>query len=74
MKNEIQKLISEMKLANEKAKIEIDKGRKLDIVVWAQFKAGYDAFSFVIDRLTLLLNAEAETNGEKDCKNDGNAV
>lgn len=21
-----------------------------------------------------LLNAEAETNGEKDCKNDGNAV
>ena len=58
MKYKIQKLIREMQSVNEKAKVEIDKGRQIDITVWAQFKERYDAFSFVIDRLTKILNEE----------------
>lgn len=63
----LKKLILELKLK----KIEsIEKMHKYKHGDWRKsipFIHEAQAFDFCIHKLTLLLNAEAETNGEKDC-------
>ena len=70
MKDVIQKLISEL----EDRKKSLELTRHDTYIKWISADFRKSECDFFIIKLTLLLNAEAETNGEKDCKNDGNAV
>ena len=68
--NTLQKLINELKDQKSKAISEREdfyyKGNLARERVFA--------LDLAIAKAEHFLNAEAETNGEKDCKNDGNAV
>lgn len=75
MSNNILKLIFISEVEKSKAEDRIYKclkdGKINEAVDYIHY---YKAFDLFIETMGLLLNAEAETNGEKDCKNDGNAV
>lgn len=74
--NNIQKLIDELEEQRLKMVKEYNTGYSSieKEKVYPIFRDCETIFKQLKQKLTLLLNAEAETNGEKDCKNDGNAV
>ena len=67
------KLKFEIEVEKEKAEKEYNElSEAQQCVLWRRYNGIDWAFSLIIQKIELLLNAEAETNGEKDCKNDGN--
>lgn len=64
--NNIQKLISELKAEKEKAHKEFKFFKKLNMPISKATEGGkFEAFSFCIEKLELLLNAETQDNGQK---------